>query len=229
MDRSYEEMAVRDARSEEIKLAFEGAHVGVVYQRNPGMPYSSVIAYLNYGFGGQRQVIVTIEDNGDCRVFMTKLYDVPPGKKGSEIDPGEIPLLLALPGTTVNLGETIVRKVREASIESSETMPTKLFEHPDPPIPIREFTTLGDLIDAYEAHYFCTPYSDQLARILGMMGKVSHKGEEWFVDFGGHIFHSETAPGSKPILDADGKPVVYTNAANIRLAPFLHDDLEPEA
>ena len=226
MNRSDEKMAIRDARSEEIKRAFEQAQVGVVYRRNPGMPYSSIVAYLNYGYGGQRQVIVTVEDNGDCRVFMTKLYEVPEGKKGSDIDPGEMPLLFGLPGTTPSLGEIVVRKVREASIESSETMPTRFFAPPDPPIPIDDLTTLGDLIDAYELNFFCEPYSDLLVRILGTLGKVTHKGEEWFVEHGGHVCRTETAPGSKHILGPDGEPVVYTNAVNIKLKPFLDDNLE---
>ncbi len=228
MDRYDEEMAVRDARSDEIIRAFQRAQLGVVHQRSPGMPYSSVIAYINYGFGGQRQVIVTVEDSGDCQVFLTKLYEVPVGETGRGIDVGQVPLLIAFSGTTPNLGETIVRRVRQASMESSETIPTKLFDAPQPPIPIRELKTLGDLIDAYEAHYLCEPYSDLLRNVLGKMGKVSHKGEEWFVEYAGHICHSETAPGSKPVLHPDGEPVVYTNAVNVRLAPFLGDlDSEP--
>ena len=124
MFRSKEEMALRDSICEDIKQAFERAGVGVVCQRNSGVPYSSVIAYLNYGFGGQRQALVMVADIGDCHVYMSRIYDVPAGKQGRDIDPGEMPLLFALPGTTPNFAETIVRKIREASIESSETMRT---------------------------------------------------------------------------------------------------------
>ncbi len=61
--------------------------------------------------------------------------------------------------------------------------------------------------------------------MLGKMGKVTHNGEEWFI-FGGHICHTETAPGSKPVFGPDGEAVLYTNAVNIRLEPFLNADLE---
>ena len=228
MFRSNDEIALRDSLCEEIKVAFERAGVGVVYQRDDGMPYSSVIAYLNFGFGGQRQALVKVSDNGDCNAYMSKIYSVPEGSIGRHIDPGEMPLLFTLSHPTPDLGETIIRKIRQASIDDSETIPTKVFQAPEPPIPISKLKTLGDLIDAYETHSFCEPYRELLAKVLGKLGKVSHKAEEWFVDIGGHICHGETVPGSKPILDADGKPVVYTNAANIRLAPWLDDDHEPE-
>jgi hypothetical protein len=228
MFRSNDEMALRDSLCEEIKLAFEQADVGVVYQRNDSMPYSSIIAYLNYGFGGQRQALVTVSDKGDSSVYMSKIYTVPPGKTGRNVDPGQMPLSFTLPHPTPDLGKAIVRRARQASIESSETIPTNVFEAPQPPIPIRDLKTLGNLIDAYEAHYYCEPYSDLLGKVLKKMGKVSHKGEEWFVEYGGHICHSETAPGSKPVLDPAGEPVLYTNAVNVRLAPFLDDELEPK-
>jgi hypothetical protein len=228
MFRSNDEMALRDSLCEEIKLAFERAGVGVVYQRYDSMPYSSIIAYLSYGFGGQRQALVTVSDKGDCNAYISKIYSVPEGKTGRNVDPGQMPLLFTLSHPTPDLGESIVGRVREASIDDSETMPTKLFEAPRPPIPVRDLKTLGDLIDAYEAHYLCEPYSDLLGKVLGRMGKVSHKGEEWFVDIGAHICHIETAPGSTPILDPDGEPIVHTNAANVKLAPFLDDEQEPE-
>src|SRR5262245_45966537 len=119
MHRSNDEMALRDSLCEEIKLAFEQAGVGVVYQRNESRPYSSIIAYLNYGFGGQRQSLVTVSDNGDSNVYMSKIYNVPPGRTGRNVDPGQMPLSFTLPHLTPDLGETIVRRVRQASIESS--------------------------------------------------------------------------------------------------------------
>jgi hypothetical protein len=223
MFRSDEEMAVRDAKSLEVKRAFERAQVGVIHQRNPGMPHCSVIAYLNYGFGGQRQVTVTIEDDGDCRVFMSKLYQVPEGKTGGDIDLGPVPLLFTLPGTTPEVGEAIVRRVREASVQDSESVPVKLFEPPEPPVLVSSLQSLGDLIDAYQQHYFCKAYSDLLIEVLKRVGKVNHRGEEWCVESGGHVSHSVSAPGSKPVFAPDGQPVIYTNAAHIRLAPFLDD------
>jgi hypothetical protein len=227
MLRSDEQMAVRDAKSLEIKQAFERAQVGVAHQRHPGMPYSSVIAYLNYGYRWQRQVMVSVEDNGDCRVFMTGLYAVPEGKTGGGIDVGSIPLLFALPGTTPDLGHAIVRRVREESVKDSESMPTKLYEPPKPPVPLSELRSLGDLIDAYEKHDLCKPYSDLLVEVLKKVGKVNHRGEVWFVDLGVHVCHLATAPSSKPGVGPDGQPVVYTNAAHIRLGPFLESDRVP--
>jgi hypothetical protein len=131
MARSNEEMALRDSLCDEIKRAFERAGVGVVYRRYDSMPYSSLIAYLNYGFGGQRQALVTVSDNGDINVYMSKIYNVPPGKTGRNVDPGQMPLLFTLLHPTPELGETLVRRVRQASIEDSETIPTKLFEAPN--------------------------------------------------------------------------------------------------
>lgn len=80
------------------------------------------------------------------------------------------------------------------------------------------------MIDAYEKHYFCKPYSDLLIQVLKKIGRVNHRGEEWSLDVGGHVCHTETAPGSKPIVGPDGQPVVYTNAAHIRLDPFLESE-----
>ncbi len=224
MLRSEEQMAIREAKSQEIKQAFERAQVGVVHHSHPGAPHSSIVAYLNHGYGWQRQVIVAVEDNGDCRVFMSRLYDVPEGKTGADIDIGTVPLLFTLPGTSPNLADVLVRQVREASVKDSETIPTKLVEQPKPPVPLSEFRSLGDLIDAYEKHYFCKPYSDLLIQVLKKIGRVNHRGEEWSLDLGEHVCHTETAPESKPILGPDGKPVVYTNASHIRLDPFLESE-----
>lgn len=135
---SDEQMVVRDAKSREIKQAFERAQVGVVYHSDPGAPHPSIIAYLNYGYGWQRQVIVTVEDNGDCRVFMSRLYEVPEGKSGADIDIGTVPLLFSLSGTTPYLGDMLVRQVREASVKDSERLPTKLIEQPNPPVSLSQ-------------------------------------------------------------------------------------------
>ena len=98
MFRSNHEIALRDSLCEEIKVAFERAGVGVVYQRDDGMPYSSVIAYLNFGFGGQRQALVKVSDNGDCNAYMSKIYSVPEGSIGRHIDPGRDAIVIhALP------------------------------------------------------------------------------------------------------------------------------------
>jgi hypothetical protein len=224
MLRSDEQMAVRDAKTCEIKQAFERAQVGVVHHSHPDAPHSSIVAYLSYGYGWQRQVIVTVEDNGDCRVFMSRLYEVPGGKTGADIVIGKVPLLFNLSGTTPDLGDVLVRRVREASITDSERMSTKLIEQPNPPVPLSDLRSLGDLIDAYEKQNFCKPYSDLLIQVLKKIGRVNHRGEDWFLEVGGHVCHTETAPESKPIVGPDGQAVVHTDASHIRLDPFLESE-----
>jgi hypothetical protein len=118
MIRSDEEMTVRDEKCREIEDAFKRAQVGTRHQRMPGMPYSGVDVWLNYGFGGQRRVIITIDDESMCRVFLSPLYGVPEGKSGDDMMLNvQIPLLFALPITSPDLGNEVVRRVREATLQ----------------------------------------------------------------------------------------------------------------
>jgi hypothetical protein len=59
---------------------------------------------------------------------MLKMYNVPLGMIGRNVDPGQMPLLFTLSHPTPEFGETLIRRVSQASIEDSDTMPTKRFE-----------------------------------------------------------------------------------------------------
>jgi hypothetical protein len=118
MSRSDEQMSNRDEKCREIEEAFKRAQVGTRHQRMDEMPYSAVTAWLNYGFRGQRRVTVTVDDQGDCRVSLSRLYDVPENKTGDDMLVDEpIPLLFSLPASTPDLGNEIVRRVREATFD----------------------------------------------------------------------------------------------------------------
>jgi hypothetical protein len=92
--------------------------------------------------------------------------------------------------------------------------------------------SVADLIDAYQAHYsdrhFPLPaYTAALSAVLKKLGKLHHRGEEWWL-LNGFVSHSETAPGSAPAKDADGEIPIYTNTVHIRLAPLLEGIDLPE-
>ena len=150
MFRSEDELALRREKAREIKEAFERAQVGVEEQHHSGMPHSCVIAYINYLVRSQRRALVTINDNGDCEVFLSKLYEVPPGRTGGDVHPGQLLRVFSLLAGTPDLGSTLVRQVRQHSIEDTETIPTKLFPPEEPPVPFVQLKTLADLIDAHE-------------------------------------------------------------------------------
>lgn len=117
MFRSDEAMAIRDEKCREVETAFKVAQVGTRYQRMPGMPFCQIDTWLNYGFRGQRRVLVTIHDDSMCRVYLSPHYDVPEGKTGDDVTPSQIPFLFDLPVTTLNLGIEVVRRVREATFQ----------------------------------------------------------------------------------------------------------------
>ena len=89
-----------------------------------------------------------------------------------------------------------------------------------PPVALDKLLTLGDLIDAHEKYYLIDQYQVWLNGILSKLGKVHHRGEEWFVDLAGPLCHSKTAPESPEIIGPDGEPVIYTNAAYIKLDAY---------
>ena len=218
--RSEDDLRVRKEKAAEIIAAFAQAAVGAEVQHFVAMPYSSVMSYINYLFRWQRQAVVTIKDDGACDVFLSKTYEVPEGKTGRDVDPGEMARIFSLESDTVDLGRELVRRVREHSTSDSETIPTKLFPVAEPPIPLSQLGTLAELIDTYEVHRDCKLYSDVLAIVLSKTGKVTLRDVVWEFD-GQRICHSEMAPGSPPLRGPDGELVVYTNAAHIRLGPFL--------
>ena len=220
MFRSEDELALRREKAREIREAFERAQVSVEEQHYPGMPQSCVIAYINYLVRSQRRALVTIADNGDCEVFLSKIYEVPPGKTGGDVNPGQLLRVFSLAAGTPDLGSTLVRQVRQHSIEDTESIPTKLFPPEEPPVPFAQLTTLADLIDAHETYYFSKPYNELLGSVLARTGRVEHRAAVWEFD-GRHVCHSEMAPGSPKLRGPDGEIIVYTNAANIRLEPFL--------
>jgi hypothetical protein len=220
MLRSEDELAIRKEKASEIRAAFAQAKVGVEEQHFAGVPYSSVIAYINYLFRWQRRAIVNISDKGDCDVFLSKTYEVPEDRTVVDVDPGEIGRVFSLPSDTVDLGHTLVRLVRERSISDSETIPTMLFPTVPPPVPLSDLRTVAELIDAYEAHRECKLYSDVLALVLKKTGRVMLREAVWELD-GNWICHSEMAPGSPPLRGPDGELIVYTNAAHVRLGPLL--------
>jgi hypothetical protein len=218
--RSEHELALRKERAAEIRAAFARAETGVEEQHFAAVPYSSVIAYINYLFRWQRRALVNTSDKGDCDVFLSKTYEVPEGKTGSDVDPGKMARIFSLPSDTADLGQTLVRLVREHSITDSETIPTKLLPVVPPPIPLTELRTVAELIDAYEAHRDCKLYSDVLASVLKKTGRVMPREVVWEFD-GNWICHSEMAPGSPLLRGPNGDLIAYTNAAHIRLGPLL--------
>ncbi len=221
MSSTDEQMRFRESKVQEVENAFKVAGVGTHRQHFPGMPYSCVTAYINLGYGGQRQADVFIGDDALCKVFMTGIYQIPEGKTCNDLDLGEIPLLFPpMPADTPNLGETVVRRIRGAVVENSEMIEAKLATIPPPPVPIFELKTLADLIESYEKYNFCKEYSDLLKSVLNKTGKVSHKGGVW--EFSNDsVSHSEPTPGSKPHYGPDGEPIVHPSASHIKLAPFL--------
>jgi hypothetical protein len=226
MYRTEDQLAHRRATAHELREAFERAQAAVEEQHFPASSFSSVIAYINYLMRWQRRVLVTINDDGNCDVFISKTYEVPEGKSGRDVDLGQMHRIFSLPSATPDLGRTLVSRVRGHAIEDSETIPTKLFPPKEPPIPIAQLATLADLIDAHEAYFPCKPYNDLLASVLSKTGRVMHKGAVWELE-GTFVCHSTTAPGSPQLRGSDGEPVVYTNAAHIRLEPFLSRDQVP--
>jgi hypothetical protein len=221
----------REAVCQEIKGAFEGAGVGAIVQNYPGMPYAWVAAYINHysgwhsrGQGWQRQALVIIPDDRDeIDVFMSGLYELPAGKRGSDVQIDQLPLLFKLPLNDPALAGEIVNRIRQASLESAETIEVKTIQPPPPPVPLDSLNTLADLINVHEQYYArgqAEQYHAWLKQILSKLGKVHYKGEEWFVGLGGHLCHTETAPESAPVTGPDGEPVIYTNAEYIRLDAY---------
>ncbi len=213
----------------EIKRAFEQVGVGAIIQNSPLVPYAVVTAYINHnsgwhklGQGWQRRVLVSIPDEcEEVSVFMTGLYRLPDGKGDRNVAIGEVlPLLFKLSRHTPGWLEEIVSQVSQASQASMGTIEVKVIQPPPPPVALENLTALGDLIDVHEKYYFTDQYHAWLKRILSKLGKVHYRGEEWFIDFGGHLCHTETAPGSARVTGPDGEPVIYTNAAYIRLDAY---------
>jgi hypothetical protein len=207
--RSDEEMAVRDAVALEVKGALERAQLGVQYGRNPGMPYCALIAYQNYGHGWQRKILVCISDDGTCSVYMSPLYDVPKGATGERVDVGQFPFLFSLPRATPNLGEELVRRVREASVSSTESVPSRLIPLP---VPLTELCTLSDLIDTYEKYRGEKPYGELLVKVLQRVGKVVHRDRDWWLISGSLISYAESS---------DAESATRTKSTDIDLAPYL--------
>ncbi|MGO9600874.1 MAG: hypothetical protein ACLP7Q_23075 [Isosphaeraceae bacterium] len=95
-----------------------------------------------------------------------------------------------------------------------------MIQPPPPPVALENLVTLGDLIDVHEKYYLTEHYHTWLKRILSKLGKVHYRREEWSMDFGGQLCHTETAAESAPVTDSDGNPIMYTNAAYIKLDAY---------
>lgn len=218
----------REALCLEAKGAFEQAGVGAVVQNSPSVHYAVVMAYINHrsewhsmGQGWQRQAHVFFLDGGEeIEVFMSGLYRPPEGKGGRDVEIERLQLLFKLPRNTPGWADEIVSRVRQASRASIETFAVKVVQLPPPPIALDKLVTLADLIDAHKRFYLTDQYHAWLKRILTKLGKVHHKHEEWSVEFGGHLCHTETAAGSAPVTGPDGEPVIYTNAAYVKLDAY---------
>ncbi len=219
-----------------VKAAFEHAGVGAIIQDYPMVPYATVKAYINHnsgwhtlGLGWQRQALAFIrDDREEVHVYMTGLYRVPDGKTGQDVASGEqIPLLFTLSRRTPGWFEEVVSRVRLASQANTDTIEVAVIQPPPPPVALEELATLGDLIDVYEKFYFTDQYHAWLMAILSKLGKVHHRHDEWFIDFSGHLCHTETAPTSAAVTGPDGEPVIYTNAAYIRLDAYRDLICEP--
>lgn len=218
---------LRGEKGNAIKAAFERAGVGAVYREYPTVNHSWVSAFINpssgwhsLGPGWQRQALVIIEDQ-QCSVTLSHLYQLPKGKGANDLARLELPIsVLRLPIDADDLAETIVNAVRQASLENTATTEVELKTPPPPPVPLSHLNTLADLIEVSEKFYPEDAYQAFLMKVLKKTGKVLYKGEEWFLDHGGLICHSETAPGSAIVRGPDGEPVIYTNAAYIKLDTF---------
>jgi hypothetical protein len=113
MYRSDEEMAVRDEKCREISDAFARAGVGVRYNRMPQMGCSSIVGWETCGPTSQRRTIVTIDDAGDCRIYLSHVCVVAAGNEGVDMLSGmAAPMLCMLPAAVQNLGAEVLRRLR---------------------------------------------------------------------------------------------------------------------
>ncbi len=115
MFRDDKEMTVRDAKCLDIVGAFGRAGVRARWNRMAAMPTSSVVAWSACGPRRQRRAVATVDDSGECRVFLSAARDVPEGKSGEDwLCCLAMPLLCSLSAGTPDLGDEILRRLRGA-------------------------------------------------------------------------------------------------------------------
>jgi hypothetical protein len=133
---------------------------------------------------------------------------------GDRVDVGEVPVLFELPSSTPNLGPEIRRRVREASLSDSETVPANLLEKPrEPPIPVGQLETVADLIQAFHDQYRSETYAVALQTCLERVGTVVHGGrrEEWFITETGRLVYRRLGEGDTS-RGADARLIKLTSA-----------------
>ena len=160
------------------------AQLGTHFANNRTKSHADVVAYQNFGDGGQRRFIVRVCDDGICRVHMSKILQIP-NDMHSYVDVGELPGLFALAVSTPDIGTEVVRRARKASLEDSEMEPAKLLEkQPEPLIPVSQFETVAALIQAFHDQYRSEVYAKVLQTCLERVGAVFYAGrrEEWFLN-----------------------------------------------
>lgn len=124
MERTDEQMQKRDALLSEIERTFAEAGYGTRSMRSPAVDYSAVMVYINLGNRRQRRATVTIEDNGNCSLYLSRLYVVPEGQTGDDLaeEIGESPRVHYVAGGE-GVGQDLLKRLR-----SSITL-----SHPDSP------------------------------------------------------------------------------------------------
>ena len=79
------------------------------------MPTSSVVAWSACGPCRQRRAVVTVDDSGECRVFLSPAHAVPEGRSGEDwLCCLSMPRLCSLPPETPDLGDEVLRRLRDA-------------------------------------------------------------------------------------------------------------------
>lgn len=78
----------------------------------------AVTAYLNLGYGGRRKVLIAVDDDGDCYVLMSRIFDTSAAAAEQEEDPGPMRLVLSLNAKTPNLAQQILERIRLVHVES---------------------------------------------------------------------------------------------------------------
>ncbi len=158
MHRSREAMSIRDAKCREIADAFARAGIGSRHNRMPLMPGSSVVAWEGRGPTGQRRAIVTVDDDGHCRVSVTEVCAVAAGSSGVDML-GGMPstMFCELPAATSNLGEEVLRRLRAEDLRvgghAAETawagdLGLAAKDRPSAMAPLRVAAAPGDTFDS---------------------------------------------------------------------------------
>jgi hypothetical protein len=118
-------MQAREKLRQEVYRAFERTGAATYQSGSWDIMVSTNETWLNFGLLGQRRVLVVIDYRDRCRIQVSRLFDAPDGKTAHAMHAdGEGDTVIAvIPASTPNLGEDVVRIVREvlSGIEPRES------------------------------------------------------------------------------------------------------------